>query len=251
MKYDLSVVLPGIRNEYFERVFNSIKRMCIKHTWELIIVGPNYPDKELLNNNNNVKYIYSKGSPTKCLDLGVSWAEGEYITYTSDDTVWANVGALDDCINLVNNNIVCVQYNEAPGFSDIPFDLDYWRGHYHQDVRDIPNTNPNWLLCMIFLMKKELYFNLGLDTRFEHINVNIIDLAFRHQKYGGKILISPSLVWKANYTHRERTDPVLAAFFEHDKPLICKTWEEDRPYKINTTWRDCPNIWERRFIHAP
>lgn len=250
MKCDLSVICPSIHPQSWPQIYNSVTKL-FSGSWELIFVGPHAPENQFTG-TANVRWVRDFGQPSRALAIGMEIAEGEFVTYTSDDTIDATPKALDNALTLLKQNdeptAVCVQYNEHRGFSDQPFELDYWRSHHHADLR-LPNTNPDWLVFTIFLMKKSLYESLGgIDTTAEHINTNLHDAAFRFQKFGGKILISPDLVWKANFIDRSWSDPVLAAYKENDKPWLDKMWENnDRPYKITTSWKDQPAFWPRRW----
>jgi len=53
-KFELSVLVPGIRTENWETLYNSIGRST-KKSWEIIFVGPNEPHSQLLK-KSNIKY---------------------------------------------------------------------------------------------------------------------------------------------------------------------------------------------------
>jgi hypothetical protein len=244
----LSIVIPGIRNHFWPRLTESILHSCVDEQFELIFVGPNEPSEIL--KLPNIKYIRDYGCPSRALQIGSMVAEGQYISYTSDDCI-ARPGSLKRTLCAIESDIVGLQYSESPNFSGSPHPIEYYNAWHHSDLR-CSHVDQSWKIPIIFLMPTTLFYEYGgIDCRFEHINMNLHDLAFRMQRDGRSVSISNECVWDADYSHRDWSDPVLAAFKENDKPLFDSIWNTEnfsRESKINlNNWKSSPSIWNRRF----
>jgi hypothetical protein len=244
----LSIIVPGIRNNLWEKLTKSIFSSCKDHSFEIIFVGPK-PYDDYLSSIENVKYIQDFGSPSRSLQIGSLYASGEYITYTSDDCIARN-NSLDELLNNINSDVVSIQYSESPNFSGKPHPIEYYNAWYHNDLR-CKHVDKKWKIPIIFLMKRDLfYYYGGIDCKFEHINMNLHDLAFRMQMDNKSVEVSSNVVWDADYVHRNSSDPVIAAFLQNDKPLFDSIWNSDnfnRSSRINfNNWEESPKIWERR-----
>ncbi len=105
------------------------------------------------------------------------------------------------------------------------------------------------------LLSTEYYKELGgIDCNFWHTNMNLHDFAFRAQLNGSKIFLSPTLVmncdWEPNRT--PENSPVIAAFYENDRPLFHKIWAVpgERAIKIDPNdWRNTSPVWDKRKIN--
>ena len=75
MKPELSIILPSIRTERLEKLYDSILTSTSR-TFELVIVGP-YPLPEKLRDLKNVKYVKDFGSPVRASNIAASLCEGE------------------------------------------------------------------------------------------------------------------------------------------------------------------------------
>lgn len=239
----LTIICPSIRPQYWIRLYNSVQQSC--SDFELVFVGP-VAETSLLR-EKKVKYIKDYGSPARCFQIGLELAEGEYVTYTSDDCI-ARPGAIDKALELCQGmkDIVTMRYSESPGFSGPPHCDAYYKAGYHEALR-VPGVDPNWDIPIIFLMRTDYCHHLGgIDCRFFHINMNCHDLCFRAQRDGAKCHLSPEVVWDADYIHRGNEDPIINAFLTNDKPLFDKVYSEDRPIKINLhNWRDAERVWRK------
>ncbi|MFI5405156.1 MAG: hypothetical protein ACHQ1D_01450 [Nitrososphaerales archaeon] len=247
----LSIICPGIRNEYWIRLYNTITHSCKEHDFELIFCGPK-PLPPELTNVFNIKYIKDYGCPSRAFQLGLLVAEGEYTTWACDDCL-----ALEDAIDsalyqvqeLSDIDIVGMRYSEGPGFRAAPHADNYYISGTHDDLR-IPGVDPNWMTPCIFLMKTDYYHYLGgLDCRFEHLNMNVHDMGFRAQMNGSICQMSHAHVYAADFTmgRTQENCPVLQAFYENDKPLFIDKYSKPVDIRINlNNWKSCDQIWKRR-----
>jgi hypothetical protein len=245
----LSIIVPGIRYMLWDKLYETIFQSCTKYDFEVIFVGPFMDGNSSLWNIMNVKYIRDFGCPSRALQIGSVFAEGEYLTYTSDDCI-SRKNSLDKVLDNINSDIVSLQYSESPNFSGNQHPLEYYNAWHHRDLQ-CKNVDKDWKIPIIFLMKTSLYYEYGgLDCRFEHINMNLHDMAFRMQMDNKVVEVSEDCVWDANYVHRQDTDPVIAAFKQNDKPLFDSIWDIDkfdRELKIDiNNWKQASEIWDRR-----
>lgn len=260
MKYDLSLVISGIRTENWEVLYEEMKNSCSNFSFEIVFCSYNdLPDP--LKKYENVKYIKDFGCPSRCLQLGTTIAEGEMIAIVSDDgKILKN--SFNEAIRLLKNstnpykNIVALRYTEGQNFIANPEDFapKYWHAKYHGDLR-LQGIEDNWKICLMFLMNTERYREMGgIDCRFEHFNMNLHDLAFRSQRDGSEILISENFVTAQNWEpNRGNESPIIQAFYENDRPLFNSTYSSKenslkRPIKIDyDNWKEADERWRRRF----
>ena len=94
----------------------------------------------------------------------------------------------------------------------------------------------------------------GLDCRFEHVNMNCNDLAFRIQANGGTIHPSPDIVIRQ--TNEPSTNPaqspVEEAYHKNDYPLFQAIYSDpygatERIYLDYNNWKLTDEVWQRRF----
>jgi hypothetical protein len=197
-----------------------------------------------------VKYLKDFGCPSRALQAASLIAEGEYLTYVSDDCI-GRPGSLKRTLDNMTTDVVSLQYSESPGFRGQPHPIEYYNAWHHKDLQ-CKWVNKDWKIPIIFLMKTSLFYDYGgLDCRFEHINMNLHDMAFRMQNNGITVGVSDEVVWDADYVHRNESDPVINAFVNNDKPLFDSIWDEEewnRPDKIDlNNWKDSPAVWKRRY----
>lgn len=261
MKYTLSLIVSGIRNENWVKLYEQMKKSCNRHNFEIVFCSPFSLPKEL-SNIENIQYINDFGSPSRCVQRASTIARGEYVAIASDDGI-IHECTFSNAIDLLSNsenpykNIVALRYTEGQNFVANPEDFapKYWLAKYHGDLR-LEGIEDNWNICLMFLMNTQRFREIGgLDCRFEHCNCNLHDLAFRTQKDDGKILISKEFVTAHDWEpHRNiHNSPILQAHFLNDKPLFdsiyaSKTTSVDRQVKIQyNNWEIQPERWIRRF----
>ena len=86
---NISLVASSIRPNLWKGFMNSLKGNEIDY--EVIFVGDVKPDFEL----PNMKYIYSPVKPAQCYEIGFRKAEGELVSWTSDEAMYS-IKALDN-----------------------------------------------------------------------------------------------------------------------------------------------------------
>jgi len=258
-KIDLSVVIPGIKPQNWLPLFNQIKESIGNYSFELICVGPYFPPKEL-ENEFNFKFIKDYGSPARSMQLGSSIANGVFICWFPEDII-IEKDSLFCCLNLIyglNNKKhgLALRYSEGPNFTGNQHNwLEYWLAWTHESLR-LKHIQQNWMLTMIFMYNLEYYREIGgIDCiNFEHVNMNCHDLAFRVQRDGGNIHLSPCKVFSADWdenTYKDSHSAVQKAYDENDLPNFQKIYNSDifdRQINIDyNNWENSPSIWNRRF----
>lgn len=249
---NLSVIIPGIRPENWVNIYNGLTQSCLNYTFEMICVGPHFPPQEL-QNFRNFKYIRDFGNPSRCLQIGSEFAQGEFLCWIPDDCILEPNGlsiSLDYMYkNTSPNDGMCLLYSEGQNFTGSQhLNPLYWVGYTHEDQR-LPQVDPSWKIAPLFLYSKNLYDELGgIDCRFEHANLNTHDLAYRVQKNGGVIHLSPTKILGVSWIPGQAV--ITEAHFENDVPLFNELYSGIKfPRKIikKSNWKDSPSVWERRF----
>lgn len=219
---DLSIIMPGLTPQEWTRVCKSVDEAAKKISWEMIIVGPNEPEPELMT-RTNIRYVKSLGSPTRCIQEAQTYAQGEYSCHSVEDCSYVP-DAFDKCFDIFDSKsrdlkyMLCGKYLEGvstdkthlfpkkhrkhrtPGHiphflggfytaSDIRIygDPAQWKLHYHpvQRGKFIPQ---DWNVIHLGVFKTEYFRNLGgLDCRFQCQAMAHCDLAVRAQRDGATI----------------------------------------------------------------
>jgi hypothetical protein len=245
----LSVIIPGIRTQNWQKIYESVSDSLIGHSFEVIAIGPNLPSK-FFDDKLNFRYVRDFGHPSRCLQIASILCSGEYLCWLPDDIILEQ-DSLGKCIEFMSDKSpadgMTFRYSEGQGFTGSQDkDDSYWIGWTHQDQR-FAHVNKDWKIAPVFLYNRNHFVSIGgLDCRFEHINFNTHDLAYRIQALGGKIHPSPTKVFSADWTPN---DPVVSgAHYENDAPLFAKIYSQrafDRGVSIDN-WKEQANYWPRR-----
>jgi hypothetical protein len=240
-------------------MFKDMDLSCSKYEFEIIAVGPYEPSRYLLDQRKNLKYIRDFGSPSRCLQIGGLVAEGEFFAWCSDDCRIES-SAFDLAIEFFENNLtdkdgMTMLYSEGENFTGVQHeDKSYWIAHTHPDLRFI-GVNKDWKIAPVFMYKTKTFYEFGgIDCNFEHVNMNTHDLAFAIQASGGKIVESPTRVYKFNWNpnpYRQEYQPIFLAFIQNDRPRLQALYQNpsaalDRVKNYNN-WKEQEPVWKRRF----
>ena len=111
--------MPAHRSTLWENMYKSIAASVSPYTWELILVGPNYPSVELMQ-KGNFKFIKDFGSPARCAQIATSLAEGRLMMWGSDDGIFME-NSIKECIELHNqsndHDVIILRYSEGENHS--------------------------------------------------------------------------------------------------------------------------------------
>lgn len=227
-----------------------------KYDFEIVFIGPyRLPDE--LQSLHNIKYIKDFGCPSRCLQLGCYFAEGEYLSWCSDDCrILPN--KFDEAVeffnkNLSENDCMNMKYSEGANFTgDQHNQTEYWIARTHTDLR-LLGVKEGWKIAPIFMYKREFFIKCGgLDCRFEHVNMNTHDLSFYIQEKGGKIVDSPDRVFQFDHQpHKSDYPPIFKSYHENDRPLFHNLYNNIDAAKNRSinfdNWRKAQTVWKRRF----
>lgn len=255
-EYDVSICVPSIRQDLLVQFYDSLVKAVGKYNFEVIFVSPH--DKlKYFEPMENVQWIKSFASPTKCLQIGASEAKGRLFTWAADDGLFVK-DSLSKAIafydmNCGDKDAVSMRYMEdVTSVSTKEFPLDYWRPQFHSESLQAPGTYIYEYMALIGLMQLSYFKHLGgVDCIYEHVNLCCIDLSCRIYNNGGKIFLSPTTVLTCSWedgnagTHA----PVNQAYYEND----IKVFREMYARPITRTcidfdhYQKYPDVWSRRF----
>lgn len=248
---DITICLPGIRVEGWPRVYDSIKSSVGNHSFELIIVGPYAPYDSLLQ-EAEISYIQDYGCPSRCLQIASLTSQGDLYTFISDDGILRE-NSLAKAIDNFDSDIMTMRYTEGINFSGGIHSQpnEYWTAWHHADLQK--ECLKNYRLAPVWMMETSKFRDLGgVDCRFEHVNVCCHDLAFRIQRAGGNVQLSPDFIMDCDWSSHKKC-AVVDAYFENDKPLfdsLCDSIADpfcDRLHIDYNNWLNVPPVWPRRF----
>lgn len=256
--FDISVVISAVRPARWLDLYKQIVESVGPYTFELICVGPYFPPAEL-QSLFNFTFTRDFGSPSRCTQIGSILARGRYIAVFPDDCI-VDQGTLAECIAYMDNKDrkdgMTIVYSEGINYGGVQhIQLEYWDAWHHSSLH-CPLVKKEWKIAPNFIYRLDYYRELGgLDCRWEHANMNTHDLAFRVQRNGGTIHLSPRRVIRTNWVPWDNNNkvPTQLAFEENDLPLFQKVYSsaEYGPIIINyDNWRDSDPIWKRKFNSA-
>lgn len=250
----LSIIVPSIRTQNWERFISSVQDSCTKFSYEVIFIGP-FKNQEVLDNNKNVRYIHSFDTVTVCLQRATLLAKGELIHNNVDDGVFLP-DSLDLALDYYKNNcnigdILNCRYREGQGFSGKELPMYYWRMGTYPQQYGLLGINPNWQLSLQPIFSKIYFINMGgYDCRWEYSNYAHIDFCARCQNSNpsGKVIHSPIEVSSADHSQPDH-GPIQAAQEGPDSIKFKELWKEptNRQFIDINNWRDFSGRWERRF----
>jgi hypothetical protein len=252
-KYDLSIILPSIRTELLVQFHESIQHSVDSYSFELIVIGP-YPLPDELQDVHNIKYIKDFGSPSRCVQMASMFAEGKYITWSSDDALYTKE-SLRNCINLLDNSSekdgIIVRYWEAVDRKgQLPED-SYWTAWTHADQR-LPGIPKDYMCCPVGMYNLQYFQKIGgLDCSFHHVNMNAHSLAFRVQNAGGKMMLSPDCVMECDFDNLRNSlhQPLDYAYLRNDKPkfqqMYSSPWNKEHIKIDYDNWKNADVVWSR------
>jgi hypothetical protein len=251
-KYDISVLISGIRTHNWAEVYTSLCQACTRYSFELVFVGP-FDPPSFLKHFDNVKYIKDYGQPSRCSQRGLLECEGHLVFQTVDDCNFVKY-SLDYALafyekQCTRKDIINGRYFE--GGNQMP--LEYWKAWHHESLR-LEGIHQDWNISLQPIIDTEYAREIGgYDCRYEYCNAGIHDFVFRVQKDGGKVYNSLTEICNADHMPGYSGDhePIERLWLENDFPLLKKMYgskKSNRRIKIDiNNWSKTPAVWERRF----
>ncbi len=250
----LSVIVPGIRPYNWSKLYYSVYHSfgLSERDFEVIFVGPediaDGSDKECLQ-HKNVKYIRDWGSPARCMNIGLTFAVGQYITWAADDGVFLPdaKGMLE--VPLPTNSVITSKYTEGAGNGM----HEDWYYRFKTSIKcEGLSVHPEWYILNIGLIPRDLLEIFGGwdGHSYEGTFMSHLDLAARlHQNHINFIMYD-----KPIFTCSHMPDitgdhaPVHYAQTQHDEAMFRYLWANNAP-RITTldNWKLAPPVWSRRF----
>jgi len=255
----ISVLIPSIRRELLEGVYNSIAT-SFHGEWELVVVGP-YPLPGSLMDKLNVVWRQDWGSPIRCRQIALLAARGEYVCYAADDCTFFP-DALDKAYAALNGldvNVVALgKYSEGAIANPVTMADEYYKFRYHKPHDKLMDRmgKDYWFVNTGLIQRKFLMRLGGFDCRFEACAMACCDLSIRLQNAGAVIKVLPDPIFHSTHLPMHEGDhgPVHDGQMETDMPLFEKIYADPQNYGRENisleTWKDCPERWERRFGRA-
>jgi len=259
-KPELSIILPSIRPNSLQRVYESIASST-KIDFEVIIVSP-YQLPDFFDEKKNVKYVRDWGSPVRAQNIALLLCEGEILTTHADDALIAP-GSLDIHVKMLRDmgsdirNVVIAKFKEgSPGSKDQEkmHDDSYFK--IATGPAASPFFPPDWWLFNVAFMHTKFVEALGgWDCSYEATWPAHTDMAIRAQAVGSKVKMSGlafSIVDHMPDTSGDHA-PIHHAQGEHDIPLMNSRynrpdWTRVVPMQINIQdWKNSETVWKRRF----
>jgi hypothetical protein len=256
MSVKISVILPGIRRFNWLNFYNSVGR-ATSHEYEVIIVSPYELPKEL-KNKKNIKYIQDWGCPSRCQQLGLIAAEGEYVTWGADDGFFVKE-KIDKAIKVLEENknsskdILTCKYVEGSNPSPEMYQDKYYKINHAAGLRSEFIPDDYWILN-VGIVDTEYAKSLGgWDSQFEVTTISHMDFAVRCQRNGSQFFMMEEPIFICDHMPGTAGDhgPVHYSHIEHDEPLFREIYNNPSSVeriKIDIdNWKDREERWSRRF----
>ncbi len=249
-QYDITVLIPAIRQNRWVALYDSLKLACKKHSWQLVLVSPfDLPDemKEL----DNVKLVPEFGQVSRAVQRGMTYVDGKLVFLTVDDAVFVedslDMAIQDYLLQCTYDDALNVRYSEGGDIQPV----SYYVAYNHAPLR-LAGIDPRWQIAPQFIMDPNKFIALGgFDCQFEYINEAVHDFMFRLQKDEGKIVHSTThccvATWYPNTTGDH--EPIHNAQTRHDWPIFLEMYQRPNSRIVIDfeNWTQAPEIWTRRF----
>ena len=254
---DLSIITPGIRNDDWVLLYDSINKHISISSWEIIFVGP-YPLPKELKDKNNIQYFKDFGAPTRCRQIGLIHAKGKWICNGSDDLL-LDSNSLDVAISILQKQdyktVLLCKYTEGKKDNPEMLSDDYWTFQYHDSTKNIQKYMPYkaWIIMPGIVSNKLLKEIGGWDCQFNICAVACLDLSLRLQNYGINLLIHNDPLFHLSHYPNTTGDhgPIANSQLHYDMPLLHHLYTNSyAPKRINISlnnWKYSPIVWLSRF----
>jgi len=258
----LSILLPGIRSNMWSQLYQSILASCTYTSFELIIVSP-HPLPYMFYNYFNVKYVKDNGNPVRAFNIAAQLAEGEIITWATDDGKFIANG-----IDLVleffeklgedKKNVLVWKYTEGgKSYIDEYFKINFHQGPDGEGIASkyLPD---NYYAFTTVMMYREFFEEIGgFSSSYEATAMALNDFGIRAQHLGANVELFNLLPIFACSQQEDTTGdhgPVHSAQVQNDEPHYNKLykqkdWENRVELKIDlsTEWKKSPPVWFRKY----
>lgn len=251
----LTVLVPGIRPEKWDALYNSIASACTypQNNWEMIIISP-YSCSDYLWSMGNVDVIPCWRSPIAAQQIGLTQAKGDYIAWCADDGICLP-GTFDLAFEALAGkdykHIIVGKYIEG----DNPTDMlkgYYYCLNYHESMK-LAGVPVNARLLNCGLVSRQLLRELGgWDAEsFQVCPMAYNDLSVRALKYGASFALLEEPIFQCSWLPGLSGDhgPIHIAQTEYDEPRFKQLYsqETDRMVIDMNNWQKTEKKWRLRF----
>lgn len=258
-KPEISIIMPGIRRDKWENVYNSICKST-KRNFELIICGP-YPLTEFLQEQKNVKYVKDWGSAVRASNIAAMLCEGKLVTWAADDATFFE-DSLDKNIDFLysmgddDRNVVLCKYNEGNNPADVGIHMN---PNYYRLKNSVPlaiDLKDNWFLFNVGIMHRSFFQFLGAwDANFEGTAMSHNDFAIRAYYHGAKTILTDIPLFKCEHMPGSSGDhgPIFECQHGHDEPYYQSKYSDSnwvmKNHRMNLLedWKKSQSVWSKRF----
>lgn len=260
MHYDVSIFMPSIRTHKQLGWYDSIKRSCKVHTFQVVIAGP-FELHEDIRSLPNVKFIKTYSHPTKSAQLAALECDGDLIYHTTDDVLFYE-DAIDRCIWYFkavcnSSDIISMRYIESKDhINQETFPYEYWSMQNFLRGNGAPfiQVPTDWRMNAQLMMKRNEFIQMGgFDCSFEYLTHAAADLELRSQILKNRVHDSPVNVSSADWYEGVSVDhePICLAQ-TNDMSIFGNIWLQSAKSNFQRTvhidnHRNYPDHWIRRF----
>lgn len=244
---NLTIVVPSIRIEYWDDWIEAVHNSCKEHSFEIIFIGPSY--NACIEKYKNIKYVRDFGHPNRCQQIGLLLAEGEIVTFGSDDCLYKE-GAIDKCLDIYYKNdidFLTTGYNEGGNVAVNNFSVRRCYGSGK-------NVNNNWVIFNSVFIGRDTIEKYSLDTSFAVTCIGHTDLACRVQATEGiKGAVLNENIMECSHMPGKTGDhgPVCDSQTLVDGPNFFTKYNSDEFPELFIKWNCWKNdsipVWKDRF----
>lgn len=240
----LSVIIPSIRINNWQRVYDSILNSCSRQ-FEVLFIGPDC-NLDFIKQYTNTKYIFDRGSPNRCQQIGLLFCEYKYVTHFADDCQF-NPAVLDKVIDILEQNtkktVICPKYTEG---SDI-----IQPDSYYKLINAYPKAkyiNPEWWIFNAAIFNRNYLLELG-GWDAEHFDTCCLghaDISARAQNNNANVIFIQDSIAKCEHGHADHK-PIEISHLYKDEPCYKQIWDNEQSrIKIDlNNWQNSNKIWQR------
>ena len=256
MKYQLSVICPGIRTKNWLRLYNSVND-AFKYSWEIIFISP-YELPEELKDKDNIQWIKSFRSPIACQQMALEKVQGTFTTWAADDGYFLpnslNI-SYEKISDLNYMTLVMGKYYEGNNDGDMPMQENKYYILANHDATRVKWIPDNYYMLNVGLVPTKLLLEVGgWDAEnFEVCPMSYNDLAIRLQRYGVKFIIQDEMMFRCSHMpgHEGDHKPIHEAQINRDQPNFKKIyWTNNCLNRIKidiNNWKNSRPKWTERF----